>query len=233
VRIKILNSGGYVSEEKLVRAIVACVRRARGHGFRVEAEVDAGVGIADIVLSKRAPRSSYGLFALGNVSPRLAVLLSQDISGAIKNRKALATCLGSSEATAQRVIAQLTAAGVARHTQGTLDISEVARMPFERLVAVEAKISDWQRVLVQAHRNLQFADESWAVLDYAYARSAIAQVHRFAAAGVGLASMDREQGLLIHYSAGTRGPVSDGKRWQAQAVLAARVLKRRKASSVL
>ena len=112
-------------------------------------------------------------------------------------------------------------------TRDSLDLATVKTPPFERLIAIEAKISDWQRVLVQAYRNLQFADESWVVLDHTYIRPAIAQLERFKAAGVGLASIDRNRGLFIHHDAPVQGPVSLGKRWQAQAVLASRVLTRR------
>lgn len=222
-----MKTQGFDSEEQLVQAIVACTRRARRREYRVELEVDAGVGIADLVLTKRAPRSTEGLRALASVSPRLAVLLSRELSGSIKNRQALAASLGTSEGAAQRVIAALSAAGVAAQTRESLKLNTVKNLPFQRLIAVEAKISDWQRVLVQAYRNLQFADESWVVLDHAYIRPAISQLERFQVAGVGLASIDRNRGLFIHHSATTRGPVSLGKRWQAQAVLASRVLTRR------
>lgn len=210
-----------------MQAIIACTKRARRREYRVELEVDAGVGIADLVLTKRAPRSTEGLRALGSVSPRLAVLLSRDIGDPIKSRQELAACLGTSEAAAQRVIAQLSIAGVAKQSRDSLELLTVKTLPFERLIAVEAKISDWQRVLVQAYRNLQFADESWVVLDHAFIRPAMAQAERFKVAGVGLASVDREQGLFIHHGATSQGPVSLGKRWQAQAVLASRVLTRR------
>lgn len=216
-----------------MQAIVACTRRARRREYRAELEVDAGVGIADLILTKRAPRSTEGLRALGSVSPRLAVLLSRELSGSIKNRQALAASLGTSEGAAQRVIATLSAAGVATQTRDSLELTTVKSLPFERLIAVEAKISDWQRVLVQAYRNLQFADESWVVLDHAYIRPAISQLERFQVAGVGLASIDRNRGLFIHQGATARGPVSLGKRWQAQAVLASRVLTRRIVSNAV
>lgn len=218
------------SEEQLVQAIVACTKRARRREYRVELEVDAGVGVADLVLTKRAPRSTEGLRALSCVSPRLAVLLSRHLADSIKSRKELAASLGTSEGAAQRVIAQLSIAGVATQTRDALTLTTVRTLPFERLIAVEAKLSDWQRVLVQAYRNLQFADESWVVLDHANIRPAVAQLERFRIAGVGLASIDKSRGLFIHHSATTRGPVSLGKRWQAQAVLASRVLTRRIAS---
>lgn len=223
----------FTSEEHLVQAILACTKRARRREYKVELEVDAGVGVADLVLTKRTQRSTESLRALGNISPRLAVLLSHDIGAAIKTRKELATCLGTSEAATQRVIAQLSVAGLATYSAASLDILTVRRLPFERLIAVEAKISDWPRVLIQAYRNLQFANESWAVLDHAFIRPALAQVERFQAAGVGLASVDRGRGLFIHHSAAAHGPMSLGKHWQAQAVLANRVLNKRLASGAL
>lgn len=222
-----MRAQSFDSEEQLVQAIVASTRRARRRDYRVELEVDAGVGIADLILTKRAPRSTEALYALASVPPRLAVLLSLNIAATINNRETLASCLGTSDRAAQRVIADLSAAGVARQSLNSLKLTAVKNPPFQRLIAVEAKISDWQRVLVQAYRNLQFADESWVVLDHAYIRPAMLQLERFEIAGVGLASIDRNRGLFIHLGATTQGPVSLGKRWQAQAVLASRVLTRR------
>jgi hypothetical protein len=222
-----LRTQRFDSEEQLVQAVVAYTKRAHRREYRVELEVDAGVGVADLVLTKRAPRSTAGLRALGSVSPRLAVLLSLSHGDSIKSRQELADKLGSSEGAAQRVIARLSVAGLAAQTRDSLDLVTIKTPPFERLIAIEAKISDWQRVLVQAYRNLQFADESWVVLDHTYIRAAMAQLERFKVAGVGLASIDRNRGLFIHHGATVQGPVSLGKRWQAQAVLASRVLTRR------
>lgn len=225
-RVEILKYRGFESEEQLVQAILACTRRARRREYKVELEVDAGVGVADLVLTKRAARSTEALRALGRVSPRLAILLSSQVGDSIKSWQELAACLGTSKAATQRVISQLTAAGLAKQTKGLLDVFTVKAPPFERLIAVEAKLSDWQRVLTQAYRNLQFADESWVVLDHAFVRPALTQLDRFKVAGVGLASILRGRGLIVHHAAMSQGPVSLGKRWQAQAVLASRVLKR-------
>lgn len=214
-------------------AILACAKRARRREYRIELEVDAGVGVADLVLTKRAVRSTQGLRALGNVSPRLAVLLSREVGDFIKSKQDLAASLGTSDAGTQRVITQLSIAGLAKQSLDSLDLFTVKTPPFERLIAVEAKLSDWQRVLVQAYRNLQFADESWVVLDHTFIRPAIAQLERFKVAGVGLASIDGERGLFIHHAAISQAPVSHGKRWQAQAVLASRILKRRSLSNSL
>lgn len=225
-----MRSVRFESEAALVKAIIACAARAKRREYRIEIEVDVGVGVADLVLAKRSPRSTTALRAAAMVSPRLAILLKQGVGDAIKSRAALASFLGTSESTAQRVIAQLSTAGIAKQSQGSLTISCLRHPPFERLIAVEAKMSDWQRVLIQAYRNLQFADESWAVLDHAFVRPAIAQLDRFRIAGVGLASIEQGRGLFVHQAAASHGPMSPAKRWQAHAVLSSRVLTRRIAS---
>lgn len=226
-RAQEVKSAGFESEAALVKAIIACTARAKRREYRVELEVDAGVGVADLVLAKRSPRSTDALRSTAMISPRLAVLLSKDVGVAIRSRAELAALLGTSEGAAQRVIAQLSAAGVAKQSRDSLTIYGLRKPPFERLIAVEAKISDWRRVLVQAYRNLQFADESWVVLDHVFARPAIAQLDRFRIAGVGLASVERGRGLFIHHAATLQGPMSPARRWQAQAVLSSRVLTRR------
>lgn len=225
---KDVKATGFESESALVEAIMACAARARRREYCVELEVDAGVGVADVVLAKRSPRSTKALLAAAFVPPRLAVLLKHGVGDSIKSRAELAAFLGTSEGAAQRVIAQLSAAGIGKHSKDSLTISSVRTPPFERLIAIEAKKSDWQRVLVQAYRNLQFANESWVVLDHAFARPAIAHLDRFRVAGVGLASVERGTGLFIHHAADTQGPMSPAKHWQAQAVLSSRVLSRRK-----
>lgn len=229
-----LKTVGFDTELQLVKAIVACAGRARRRDYRVELEVDASVGIADVVLAKRSPRSTKALKALASVNPRWAVLLSHEVSRKIASRADLAKCLGTSEGGAQKVLAQLAAANLAFGTPQDLELAAIGTLPFERVIAVEAKLSEWQRVLSQAHRNLQFADESWVVLDHACVRPALAQVERFQSAGVGLASLDRlSQGIIIHVPAAASGPVSITKRWQAQAVLAARAVRRRPLSEGL
>ncbi|GKS89669.1 helix-turn-helix domain-containing protein [Acidovorax sp. SUPP2539] len=218
----ILKNAGFETEEQLVQAIAASIRRARSRQYKVEFEVDAGVGIADLVLSKRTPSSSKALRALASISPRVAVLLDGSIGASIHSLDELAACVGVSRSSAHRLLGQLLASGLARPSKDGFALVAVSTPPYGRIIAVEAKLSSWQRALIQAYRNLQFADESWVVMDHKFARAAIAQIERFKASGVGLASLSRPQGLFIHCSAHSAGPVSTGKRWQAQAVLAAR-----------
>ena len=229
-----MRTVGFSSEEQLVKAIVACTKTARRREYRAELELDAGVGIADLVLAKRSPRSTRALAALASISPRLAVLLCDDVGSTITSQSALASSLGTSAGGARRVLSQLAAAGLAHGKPEEFAMQTVSTLPFEKVIAIEAKLSEWQRVLVQAYRNLQFADESWVVLDHACVRPAMAEIDRFREAGVGLASLDRNQpGVFIHHPASSTAPMSITKRWQAQAVLAGRAVARRPISERL
>lgn len=227
-----MRSVGFESEKQLVKAIVACTKRASRRDYRIELEVDAGVGIADLVLAKRATRTTNALQALAGITPRLAVLLSPEVCRKITSKETLAASLGTTERGTARVISLLSTLGLVQRQGDSLFISPITVPPFGRVIAVEAKLSEWQRVIVQASRNLQFADESWVVLDHAYVRPALSQVARFKAAGVGLASIERNGGgLYVHLAAKTVGPLSEAKRWHAQAALAARAIARRGAAS--
>jgi len=105
-------------------------------------------------------------------------------------------------------------------------LKSVKKAPFETIIALEAKLSDWSRALVQAYRNRQFADESWVVLDHRFYKAALAQLERFDRSGVGLASVDLSGNLYIHHVAPSAPAMSATKRWHAQAALARRVVHR-------
>lgn len=196
--------------------------RARRRDYRTELEVDAGVGIADLVLSKRRVASSRELHALAQITPRIAILLEEQVASTITSCNVLASSLGTSNRGARRVFAELESGGLVSGRPEAFTIHAISKLPFENVIAVEAKLGQWRRVLVQAYRNLQFADESWVVLDHACVRPALAQIERFKSTGLGLASIDKTLGLFVHQKAATIGPVSVSKHWQAQAVLAAR-----------
>jgi hypothetical protein len=100
------------------------------------------------------------------------------------------------------------------------------QIPFTNVVAIEAKLKDWSRALVQAYRNKQFAEESWVLIDHAYARSALTNATRFAHSGVGLASLDSSGNLFIHVVSERREPLSRTHEWQCQGALAHRLLTR-------
>lgn len=214
----------FETEVQLVSAILLCLRNSRKRSYQVELELDAGVGLADLVLYKRHPKTTREIKRLAEIPPRLAPLLNPLTASNVRNCEDLAAILGLLKPAALRVLRQLEGIGLFSGNAGTL--ASVKTLPFETIIAIEAKLSDWPRALTQAYRNRQFADESWVVLDHRYYKAALAQVERFNRSGVGLASVDVSGKLYIHTPAISAPAMSLAKHWQAQAALARRVMQR-------
>lgn len=210
------------TEEQLVKTLISALRKSAPRNYQIALELDAGVGFADIVLYKRAPRTSQALKLLAKVPPRLAPILDFNVSKNINSCKGLTDLLGLTGSAASRLIRQLQKLEILEITSPNAKISSIKVPPFETIISIEAKLSDWSRAIVQAYRNRQFADESWVVLDHRYYKPAAGQIDRFQRSGVGLASVDVEGNLYIHYQAPSSA-TNQTKRWNAQAALARRV----------
>lgn len=221
---KIKNTAAFDTEEELVKAVLSLIKKSAGLGFKTELEFDGGVGIADVVLYKRNPRTTDELRALAAVPPRLAPLLDPLTAANIHTFDDLANSLGLSCSAAQRLIKQLQRQGLWKVHPFTSSLASVRVQPFQSIIAVEAKLSDWSRALGQAYRNRQFADESWVVLDHRFHRPAVAQLERFVRSGVGLISMELKGDLYVHHRAIAAPAMSSTKRWHAQAALARRLV---------
>jgi hypothetical protein len=214
---------GFDTEERLVSAILSCLRSSSNRAYRVELELDAGVGLADVVLYKRQPRTTREMKLLAAIPPRLAPLLDPVNAEHICSCEDLALSLGLTSSSAKRVMRQFRELGLVTTRSSGAVFASVKVPPFQKIISVEAKLSDWSRALVQAYRNRQFADESWVVLDHRFYKPALAQVERFQRSGVGLASVEVTGNLYIHYHAPASPAISTTKRWHAQAALARRV----------
>lgn len=222
---KLRSTEGFATEQQLVQAILGCLRTTGNRAYRVALELDAGVGVADLVLYKRQPRSTRAMQLLAAVPPRLAPLLDPLTSASIRSCDDLAASLGVTGAAADRVIRQLRSAGLLQIRASQAELASIKVAPFQSIISVEAKLYDWSRALVQAYRNRQFADESWVVLDHRFYKPARIQLERFRRSGVGLASVDLAGNLYIHYLAPSTPAISSTKRWHAQASLARRISK--------
>jgi hypothetical protein len=211
------------SEARLVTALLSFIRRSRHREFKFEQELDAGVGVADVVLYKRRPRSAREVQLLATISPRLAPLLDEDTNKSIHTIDDLAAVLGLSKPAVDRLVGKLAKLDLIKISASGVKLVSVKLPPFETIITVEAKLSDWSRALVQAYRNRQFADESWVVLDHRYYKPAVSQLERFRRSGVGLASIDVCGDFYIHNLAPAAAATNFTKRWHAQAALARRV----------
>lgn len=102
-----------------------------------------------------------------------------------------------------------------------------------RLLAFEAKLSDWRKALNQAYRYRYYADVSIVILPVQAARSAIENRGLFQQMGVGLWTFNPESGAICpRIAVKTPTPLSTRKREQALIRIERRDLQLRKLRKV-
>lgn len=215
------RSGGsrpFATEAALVETLATAIRRGCPPGWSLLREMDAGVGVADIVLASR-PAEAADLRLLRRVPTRLAPLFASTTARKVRSIQAFMASTGMSRSTALRALGQLDGLGLVQRDGETVRLRAATDVPFRHVVAIEAKLYDWGRALTQAYRNRQFATQSWVVLDAHYSTSKVA-IDAFKQAGVGLASCSITGQLHFYVKARTMRPVSPQRLWVAQAVLA-------------
>lgn len=207
------------SEEDLTQAFIRVLRRCTPGGWALLREIDAGVGVADLVLveSRRARQAELRL--LRRVPLRLAPLLDPDVANGLTSLSAFMQATGTSRPSALRFVSALVALRLANREGERLQLRAVHSPPYDHIIAIEAKLRDWRRALTQAYRNRQFASQSWVALDSYYAVSDTA-VESFARAQIGLVTCSSEGELKIHVQAETLPPSNSQRNWTAQAMIA-------------
>jgi hypothetical protein len=208
----------FATEAALVETLATAIRRGCPPGWSLLREVDAGVGVADLVLASK-PAAVADLRLLRSVPTRLAPLFSATTARKVRSLQAFMASTGMSRPSALRVLGTLAASGLAERDGETVQLRAASAAPFKHVIAIEAKLYDWGRALTQAYRNRQFATQSWVVLDAHSSVSKVA-IDAFKQAGVGLAACSSTGEIDFYVKATTMRPVSPQRLWVAQAVLA-------------
>jgi len=180
--------------------------------------MDAGVGVADLVLASK-PEAVADLRLMRRVPTRLAPLFAPTTARTVRSIQAFMASTGMSRPAALRVLGDLALPSLVQRDGETVQLRAASAAPFKHVVAIEAKLYDWGRALTQAYRNRQFATQSWVVLDAHYSVSKVA-IDTYMHAGVGLAACSTTGQLRFYVKARTMRPVSLQRSWVAQAVIA-------------
>lgn len=214
----------FKSELLLVDALIEFIHRTKLEKFETLKEFEGGFGRPDLLLfSEPVPNADMDIKSLALLNSRLAPLLSLKASRTIKSIQALAAASGASNRAARQMASELARVNRLKQSNSLDDgfkISPVNRPPFTTVVAIEAKLRDWRRALTQAFRYREFSTEAWVVLDHAFAASALKQLSRFKATGVGLASFSTTGELHVHVLAKRQKWSNSALAWRTQAMLA-------------
>lgn len=165
----------FAREHELVAALAAHHRRLwpAARSRRVKAERGYGRGVADLVVldfddAKFAKRADAGLGPLLSVG-QAYVVAGLRASGrvSLKDVGRLDRSVGVRQN--RRVIAELIAAGYVLERASSISLHPSMVAPVARLVAIEAKLTDWRGGLLQASRYRSFADVAYLAMPAAAA----------------------------------------------------------------
>ncbi len=134
----------------------------------------------------------------------------------------IAVTVGLSSSGARRSLSTATASGALLRDGRHFMLNQDWRSTMTRLVAIELKLHDWQKGLVQAARYRRWANASWLILGAAAVEQAEPNVRQ---AGVGLARLGSDGGWTkAHTARRARPSYGVERRWAEEQVLAQALL---------
>ncbi len=109
---------------------------------------------------------------------------------------AVAIAVGYTDDAARRLLRRLERFGyIAQDNTGGFRRIRARYRIFTRLIAVEAKLRDWRRALVQARSHRSFAQECYVVFDASYETRFMNATPHFTASGTGLLAVHASDGV--------------------------------------
>jgi hypothetical protein len=202
----------FAREHELVAALAAHHRRLwpAAHSRRVKAERGYGRGVADLVIldfddCAQRCRAQAGLPPLQNDGQAYIVAGLRAVGYSTRAAAGrLDRMVG--ERTNRRILAELVKAGYVLEDEVGYRLHPEMLAPVKRIVAIEAKLTDWRGGLEQAARYRVFADQSYLALPAPtaerLARSEWAPAIR--QLGVGVIAVGSRSKILISAHAGIR-----------------------------
>jgi hypothetical protein len=211
----------FETEESLVEQLSALVAGSASASFGYLHEFDNGSGIADLVSYKFVSEIRENIAGLAQISlPWIYPLRRMDYRKSFRLED-FADWVGVTNRTAQIALREYQMAGYCRQKNSTVWIKEYQPKPLvSEIVAFEAKLRDWKKALWQASRYRTYAHYSWVVLDDCFAKPAVEKVIEFRRLNIGLASIDGDMSLRVHYEPTKAKPLSDCRWWQSNALIA-------------
>lgn len=202
----------FTSEHELVQKFRRVTKKRVSDEILCASEIDSGNGVADIVLLRK--RKDWGQYSsVGQLKPQwiypfVALPYRRSFDSLAYARLACVT-----QKTADRVLQNFQAIGYCKRSGSNWIKWRQPRPAFTEILAIEAKIKEWRRALTQAARYLDFAHQSWVLLDSHYAKPAIQNAHEFRARNIGLLTIDSKGNINELISSSKQSPRSAYRYW--------------------
>jgi hypothetical protein len=156
------------------------------------ASASIGAGRPDLVIVSFDP----AVFALAAEGPSATSILAYLFSISAARAQTIALRLRASEPSITRSLRSLANSGAVDETDGRFSLSPSWRQILPEIIAIEIKVSDWQRAIQQAARNRVLAHRSFIALPPKPARRALSDA-RVSSFGLGVISVNDTGSVTI------------------------------------
>jgi hypothetical protein len=164
---------------------------------KILAEVNLGFGIADLVISElNETIRSTNREPLNLVDIGVYKMIEREKKVSLKAVCEITKC---NKRLINDSLDKLVKASYIQQFDAYYSFSNRYELSFRKSIAIEAKLKNWKRALMQAYRYKWFADYSYVILDYAHIKPAIENISLFKQYNIGLVSLSTEGGFVKHY----------------------------------
>ena len=184
-------------------------------------EFDSSNGVADIVFFHMKKNYRKHL-DIGAVPPRWLYALFHMPYRKIFSTDDMAKELGVSHARAKTALRVFISIGYCQegNSKGTWKKVRQPQLIAKKIYAIEAKLSKWNHALSQAIRYLDYANQSWVILDSKGAASAIKNIEKFKKFNIGLATISALGEVTVQFTPETKKAKSEYRLWYSNAEIA-------------
>jgi DNA-binding MarR family transcriptional regulator len=214
----------FISEKQLVRVLKSnfnpiCHWNSQRIKTTVLQEVNLGFGVADVVISKLNSRYKKSLSTLTYFDAVIYRIIETKKKISFKKLQEITRADSKS---INRSLSKLIKDSYVNRKDSLLTFQKSYQGVSDDSIAIEAKLKNWRRALDQAFRYKWFAKKSFVVLDSSYVTPALTNINEFKKLNVGLAEIDFDGKLTLHFDPISQEPV-DYKMW----ILLNEILKKR------
>ncbi|KAB7731817.1 hypothetical protein F5984_06210 [Rudanella paleaurantiibacter] len=170
----------------------------------ISEEVDLGFGVADLVISR-----------IDTTNINRIILNSTDIAlyYAIKDSEGLSfdvlqNAMQISKSNLQKSVTKLIGNDIVYEVGDIFYLKKDYNQITKKSIAIEAKLKNWRRALVQAYRYRWFASESYVVMDRLHINAAIKSISEFEKFNIGLAEIDTCGRVITHFRPYEERPIN-------------------------
>lgn len=211
----------FITEKKLVRDFIDTLNRTiLTDELMFFEEFEATNGIADIVLVQ-LNKNSPQIKALAELSPRLLTVFGSLKLNEVIDFSSLSKKSGLSFESSKKSLRKILSMGLIEEISSSTYLKK-QDVPIitKEICAIEAKLRDWRRALLQAYRYQNFANKSWVLLDEKNISSARKNIQHFENLNVGLASFNIHREIRIYFEPKLTDPKFGQSIWHANHLIA-------------